>query len=521
MDPKWQENGPLVIGGMGGSGTRVVAEICSQFGYYLGDDLNPASDNLLYTLLFRRRSWFYKSLENNRRFQTGLSLLKKLILKKYHLTPAELWFLGYAVVDTTLHYRDDWRWARDRLAALVRNPGFRNPDYRGWGWKEPNTHLLINPLSSFFPRLKFIYTIRHGLDMAFSKNQRQVHYWGNLFGVPQPMTEYDLPAAALSYWVRASRQAAKEGQALGEDQFLIVNFDRLCHQPEVVLQELVSFLEIDPDPKIFNKAVNLPHIPESMGRYQEHSLSQFLEEDLAAVRDFGYPIDRDAGKSGPGKEQNRAGLAEYLKNHPHLRGIIVNPERKFIYMKAAKTAGTSILRGLLEPQAPGTIHQKDHPARFNQWLAGIDDQQLEEYYIFSILRNPWDRMVSLAEYFEIPFLDFVHQFEMFCQTDIIRLHALPIHLYTHNQGQNFTDHLCRFEHLQPDMNLVFDRIGIQRQPLPFMNPSGHPDYRKYYGPEEREIVAGIYAKDIEYFGYVFAGHQAPTSPESQQPPDLS
>lgn len=37
---------PVAIGGVGGSGTRVVAEIVRSLGYYLGGDLNSANDNL-------------------------------------------------------------------------------------------------------------------------------------------------------------------------------------------------------------------------------------------------------------------------------------------------------------------------------------------------------------------------------------------------------------------------------------------------------------------------------------------
>jgi len=61
MRDDWKENGPIVIAGVGGSSTRLVADLLSLFGIFLGDDLKIASDNLLYTLLFRRRTWFYKS----------------------------------------------------------------------------------------------------------------------------------------------------------------------------------------------------------------------------------------------------------------------------------------------------------------------------------------------------------------------------------------------------------------------------------------------------------------------------
>ena len=54
---------PLVIGGLGGSGTRVVADILLAQGWYLGQDLNRAKDNLLFTLLFKRPYW-RKQLSN-------------------------------------------------------------------------------------------------------------------------------------------------------------------------------------------------------------------------------------------------------------------------------------------------------------------------------------------------------------------------------------------------------------------------------------------------------------------------
>ena len=43
-----------MIGGVGGSGTRVVAQMMSEAGVYIGDLLNEPNDNLWFTLLFRR-----------------------------------------------------------------------------------------------------------------------------------------------------------------------------------------------------------------------------------------------------------------------------------------------------------------------------------------------------------------------------------------------------------------------------------------------------------------------------------
>ncbi len=200
---------------------------------------------------------------------------------------------------------------------------------------------------------------------------------------------------------------------------------------------------------------------------------------------------------------SKSGLKGFLANHPHTRGIIVCPERRFIYMKATKTAGTSILRGLLEKEIPGIIHQKDHPDRFGDWLENISDDLLQEYFIFSIVRNPWDRVVSIASYFDVPLVDFLSNFKQYCQEDSIRIHSLPLNLYTHQNGLRFADMICRFESLQPDINLVLDKISLERQNIPFLNRSDHQHYSMYYSPEDIKKVAEIYRDDIRLFGYMF------------------
>ena len=56
---------PVIVGGIGGSGTRLVAGLLQIFGYYIGDDLNDSLDNHWFTLLFKRRSIL---LENDVQF---------------------------------------------------------------------------------------------------------------------------------------------------------------------------------------------------------------------------------------------------------------------------------------------------------------------------------------------------------------------------------------------------------------------------------------------------------------------
>jgi hypothetical protein len=200
---------------------------------------------------------------------------------------------------------------------------------------------------------------------------------------------------------------------------------------------------------------------------------------------------------------SKIGLAKYLSKHEHPRGIIICPERKFVYMKATKTAGTSVLRGVLEQKVSGIIHQKDNPQEFQSWIDGITDDTLNDYFIFTIIRNPWDRVVSIASYFNIPFSDFIVNFNHYCKDDKIRIHSLPLHIYTHHDGKLFSDLICRFENLQAGMNKVFDHIGLPRTELPYLNPSDHQHYSAYYSQKEIDLVAELYKIDIELFGYTF------------------
>ena len=199
----------------------------------------------------------------------------------------------------------------------------------------------------------------------------------------------------------------------------------------------------------------------------------------------------------------RNGLAAYLRSHEHPGGIVVCEQPKFLYMKPGKTAGTSILRMGLEKRLPGIFHYKDHPEQFEDWINRITDEDLQKYFIFSVVRNPWDRLVSVAAYSKVPFEEFINNFDEYLKDYRIRMHSLPLSIYTHCNEEPFVDFFCRFECLQPDMNLVFDRLGLERENLSFVNRSKHKHYSLCYTDTAKQLVESIYRKDIEYFGYTF------------------
>lgn len=203
------------------------------------------------------------------------------------------------------------------------------------------------------------------------------------------------------------------------------------------------------------------------------------------------------------KSTSREGLANYLVSHEHQGGIIVCEERKFIYMKPSRTGGTSILRKVLEPEITSIFHSRNNRPKFNTWIQNISDKELETYFIFSFARNPWDRMVSVSSYFKIQFDGFIQNFDKHLESTELKLHSLPIYLYTYCNGNKFVDFIGRFETLQKDFEKICDKIEIKRTILPHTRKSIHNHYSEYYNDETRRLVADLYSEDIKNFGYEF------------------
>ena len=194
MQKDGELSGPVIIGGVGGSGTRVVAQIISQLGFYMGSDIDSANDNLWFLLLFKRPRWFRRARYDKNKIFTGLNLFSKTMLRQSGRGWPELQFLILAVLEISIfghNYNGDGRglWPFVRAWNMIARQPVIGSDKRRWGWKEPNTHIYLDHLADYFSNLKYIHTIRHGLDMAFSENQQQLYNWGPFFGLRLPASK--------------------------------------------------------------------------------------------------------------------------------------------------------------------------------------------------------------------------------------------------------------------------------------------------------------------------------------------
>lgn len=141
-------------------------------------------------------------------------------------------------------------------------------------------------------------------------------------------------------------------------------------------------------------------------------------------------------------------------------------------------------------------------------------------YSFSIVRNPWDRLLSTwkdkvykqwADWYPEDCRQWrLKQYEQykgksfnyFARNIDIRCdgHVIPQTLLI---DLDRVDFIGRFENLQEDFDTICQGVGIPSMELPHENKSKHRHYAECYDDETRDIVAEKYAKDIEYFGYKF------------------
>ena len=148
-------------------------------------------------------------------------------------------------------------------------------------------------------------------------------------------------------------------------------------------------------------------------------------------------------------------------------------------------------------------------------LADIDGlvsrDEIAAMFCFTLVRNPWDRMVSYYHWLREQSFDHVAvhkakalEFSDFLADEEIAasIRAMPYGAYmTDAGGQERAALYIRLEHFEADAAPLWEHLGF-RLDLPHVNASArHGDYRRYYTADDSERLAKIAKADIARFGY--------------------
>jgi len=213
--------------------------------------------------------------------------------------------------------------------------------------------------------------------------------------------------------------------------------------------------------------------------------------------------------------------------------MIISHKYKFVFLKAAKAAGTSVeaaLYPLLGPDDVVSTHKKsagwkdeesydirrmncgedvkEHSGREAVLrVAGLEVWQT--YFKFAVVRNPWDMVVSNYWWSKALYPKLVDTFKVFVM-------FMPLvdnrWLYFGDDCQPTLDYYIRFERLQEGFDEVCDKVGMPRTRLPMTMGKTRSDkrhYSSYYDRDTIQRVASQYAHEIRHFRYSFEEQQVP------------
>jgi len=214
--------------------------------------------------------------------------------------------------------------------------------------------------------------------------------------------------------------------------------------------------------------------------------------------------------------------------------MIISTGRAYVFVHIPKTGGTSLAQALelramkddfMLGDTPKAVKRRRRAklvqARGRLWkhstLADIDgvlpEGQLQTLFAFTMVRNPWDRMVSYYHWlrvqrFDHPAVRLATSLEF---ADFLRhpdtqrtFQQVPARAYmTMANGVEHCQLYIRLERFTEDAKPLWDHLGFALQ-MPHLNRSDRGrDYRNYYVSETAEIVAANCAEDIQRFGYRF------------------
>lgn len=209
--------------------------------------------------------------------------------------------------------------------------------------------------------------------------------------------------------------------------------------------------------------------------------------------------------------------------------MLISDAHRILFVHIPKTGGASIEQLLRDSCPDARAVGRQRHARLQRILR--QHPELEGYWSFGFVRNPWARMVSWYSMIDTwnhrfgpasgrpqegqwgstrdgntlwravsTYADF-EEFVLRGTAEQERL-AMPQLDYL-VAGERRADFVGRTESLAQDMVAVQRRLGIDVADVPHRNARTTGSYRDYYTDASRRRVAQVYAADVEEFGYEF------------------
>jgi len=172
---------------------------------------------------------------------------------------------------------------------------------------------------------------------------------------------------------------------------------------------------------------------------------------------------------------------------------------EFIFYHYPRTGGTSLMQ-MLDGKQVGGAH-----AAFTE---------PHNRYEFTIVRNPFDYMVSLFTYIQVYQSHLEHgivvnmTFENFIEwygtsPDMGERDAPYSKYMTQCDFTQNSVHVYRFENYKKEVERLFSELGLFIPKISHVNKSHHKKYREYYTVNSRAMVEELFKNDLAHFDYKY------------------
>lgn len=217
----------------------------------------------------------------------------------------------------------------------------------------------------------------------------------------------------------------------------------------------------------------------------------------------------------------RQGMKNYILTGDYEKNkYTVVRKKRLVYVHIPKAATSSIVESITNAGA-----KDDYMIHTLAKAVNNLTETEENYYKFSFVRNPFERLVSCYEskyhedrkhlkvltyltydYYLLGYMSKDRGFDHFVHKvcalpDGLRdLHVKSQYRILHDKkGRLQVNFVGKFENLKRDYKIIEQKYKVES--LPHFNKSGHKDWRDYYTLKTAQLVYHTYKKDIEKFGY--------------------
>jgi hypothetical protein len=286
MEEKPLDLSPILVIGMHRSGTRLLDDILSMLGVFMGADRQADGESITFMTI------------NEEIFHQCGTFWNEPVPVHFVLSDPDLLERAAAVAREALELR---------AVNYIGQSGFqldlastKSPPF---GWKDPRNTFTLPVWKHIFPKLRVIHVLRHGVDVAASLARRHgaalkaavdelvppalIVIKDHKLGVLSSRRGWEL-TEAMTMWEQYVEKAALEVGAMA-DCALVIRFEDLLQSPEKFVSRIADFCEV-PQPTSEQFASFSPTIkPERAFAFRSNSdLREFAEASRAVLIRHGY-----------------------------------------------------------------------------------------------------------------------------------------------------------------------------------------------------------------------------------------